>query len=156
MAMQRVADMRDGTRIHHNSQVRRDTLIDFFEDLSRSRGAFLLHDDSFRTRSFTYAEVGRAARGFAGRLAAAGIQKGDKVVVFSENRPEWIVAFWGCLLAGAIVVPIDYRSSPDFLGRVTHIVGAKVVLVGHRCGFCISSTGPRMPFHRTCRSRATT
>ena len=131
MAMRRAADMRDDTRIHHNSQVRRDTLIDFFEDLSRSRGVFLVHDDSFRTRSFTYAEVGRAARGFAGRLTSAGIGKGDKVVVFSENRAEWIVAFWGCLLAGVVVVPIDYRSSPDFLARVTHIVGAKVVLVGH-------------------------
>jgi long-chain acyl-CoA synthetase len=52
------------------------------------------------------------------------------VIVFSENRPEWIVAFWGCLLIGAVVVPIDYRSSPDFLVRVARIVDARVVLVG--------------------------
>ncbi len=32
------------------------------------------------------------------RLHAAGLRKGDAVVFFSENRPEWIVAFWGCLL----------------------------------------------------------
>ncbi len=125
------ARMRERTRIHHNSHVRRDTLIDFFDDLSRKRGAFLLHDDSFRARTFTYADVGRASRTFAARLAAAGIQKGDKVVFFSENRPEWIVAFWGCLLIGVVVVPIDYRSSPDFLARVARIVDAKVVLPGH-------------------------
>jgi long-chain acyl-CoA synthetase len=111
--------------------VRRDTLIDFFEDIVSARGTFLVHDDSFRTRTFSYADVGRASNAFAARLAAAGITKGDKVVVFSENRPEWIVAFWGCLLIGAVVVPIDYRSAPDFLARVATIVGARIILAGH-------------------------
>ncbi len=110
--------------------MRRDTLIDFFDDLSVARGEFLVHDDGFRTRSYSYAEVGRAARGFAARLTAHGLVKGDKVVFFSENRPEWIVAFWGCLLNGVVVVPIDYRASPDFLARVARIVDAKIVLVG--------------------------
>ena len=49
------------------------------------------------------------ARGFAARLHEAGLRKGDTVVFWSENRPEWIAAFWGCLLAGVVVVPIDYR-----------------------------------------------
>jgi long-chain acyl-CoA synthetase len=110
--------------------VRRETLIDFFQDLTAARGDFLVHDDGFRTRTFSYGEVAAAARGFAARLAAAGITKGDKVVFFSENRPEWVVAFWGCLLSGVVVVPIDYRSSPDFLARVARIVSAKAVLTG--------------------------
>jgi long-chain acyl-CoA synthetase len=110
--------------------VRRDTLLDFFADLAAARGPFLVHDDGFRTRTFSYRETARAARGFAATLATAGVGKGDKVVFFSENRPEWIIAFWGCLLVGAIVVPIDYRSSPDFLARVARIVSAKIVLIG--------------------------
>ncbi len=110
--------------------MRRETLLDFFHDLSAARGPFLVHDDGFRSRTFTYEEVGRGARGFAARLTAAGIGKGDKVVFFSENRPEWIIAFWGCLLAGVVVVPVDYRSSPDFLARVGRIVATKLVLVG--------------------------
>ena len=108
----------------------RDTLIDFFHDLSRARGDFLIYDDGFRSRHYRYDEVARAARGFAARLHAHGLRKGDKVVFWSENRPEWIVAFWGCLLGGVIVVPIDYRASPDFLARVSRIVGARIVLVG--------------------------
>jgi long-chain acyl-CoA synthetase len=110
--------------------VARDTLIDFFHDLARARGEFLVHDDGFRSRTHTYTDVGRAARGFAVRLHDAGLRKGDTVVFFCENRAEWIVAFWGCLLGGIIVVPIDYRASPDFLERVSRIVGAKLVLVG--------------------------
>jgi long-chain acyl-CoA synthetase len=108
----------------------RDTLIDFFHDLSRARGDFLIYDDGYRSRHYRYDEVARAARGFAARLRAHGLRKGDKVVFWSENRPEWIVAFWGCLLGGVIVVPIDYRASPDFLARVTRIVSARIVLVG--------------------------
>jgi len=108
----------------------RDTLIDFFADLSHARGEFLVYDDGFRSRGYSYAEISRAARGFAARLHAAGLRKGDKIVFWSENRPEWIVAFWGCLLRGIVVVPIDYRASPDFLARVSRIVAARLVLVG--------------------------
>jgi long-chain acyl-CoA synthetase len=110
--------------------VRRDTLLDFFHDLSLTNGEFLVYDDGFRSRSYSYAEVGRAARGFAARLHELGLRKGDKVVFWSENRPEWIVAFWGCLLVGVVVVPIDYRASPDFLARVASIVAARLMLVG--------------------------
>src|SRR4029079_13991166 len=94
-------------------------------------GKFLVHDDGFRSRSYSYAEVGRNARGFAARLHEAGIRKGDHVVFWSENRPEWIFAFWGCLLAGVVLVPIDYRAPPEFLVRVSGIVKAKLALLGH-------------------------
>ena len=108
----------------------RDTLIDFFRDLSQARGEFLVHDDGFRSRAYTYEDVGRAAGGFAARIQTLGLRKGDRVVFWSENRPEWIVAFWGCLLGGIVVVPIDYRASPSFLARVSQIVDAKLILIG--------------------------
>jgi long-chain acyl-CoA synthetase len=110
--------------------VRRDTLIDFFSDIVGLRGEFLVFDDGYRHRAHTYEDVGRAARGFAARLARAGLKKGDKVVVWGENRPEWVVCYWGCLLAGVIVVPIDYRSAPAFVARVRATVGAPILLVG--------------------------
>jgi long-chain acyl-CoA synthetase len=110
--------------------VQRDTLIDFFRDLVTIRGDFLVYDDGYRRRVHTYEDVGRAARGFAARLGAAGIGKNDKVVFWGENRPEWIACYWGCLIAGAIVVPIDYRSSADFVRKVRRLVEARVVLLG--------------------------
>jgi long-chain acyl-CoA synthetase len=110
--------------------VPRDTLIDFFHDLSRARGDFLVYDNGFRSRTHTYADVARAARSFAASLESLGLRKGDKVVFWSENRPEWVVAFWACLLRGVIVVPVDYRASPEFLARVSRIVSARLVLVG--------------------------
>jgi len=110
--------------------MRRDTLLDFFHDVSAGGGIFFVYDDGFRTRSYTYAETASAARGFAARLQTAGLGKGDKVVFWSENRPEWIIALWGCLLNGSIAVPIDFRASHDFLAHVARIVDAKLLLLG--------------------------
>jgi long-chain acyl-CoA synthetase len=110
--------------------MRRDTLLDFFHDVSARRGEFLVYDDGYRARSYSYAETATAARGFAARLQRMGLGKGDKVVFWSENRPEWIIALWACLLNGSIAVPIDYRASREFLDNVTRIVQAKLLLLG--------------------------
>ena len=110
--------------------MRRDTLLDFFHDVSAVRGEFLVYDDGYRARAYTYADTAHAARGFAARLQSAGLGKGDKVVFWSENRPEWIIALWGCLLNGSIAVPIDYRASHEFLASVARIVDAKLLLLG--------------------------
>ena len=114
--------------------MQRETLIDFFRDLVTIRGEFLVYDDGYRRRGHGYEEVGHAARGFAARLAAAGLSKGDKVVFWGENRPEWIVCYWGCLISGVIVVPIDYRSSSEFVRKVRALVEARIVLVGDDVG----------------------
>src|SRR6516165_2577398 len=116
--------------VYHNSVVARDTLVDFFHDLALARGDFLVYDDGFRSHTLTYRDVGQQAQRFAARLHTIGLQKGDAVVFWSENRPEWIIAFWGCLLRGIVVVPIDYRASPDFLRRVSHIVSARLIVIG--------------------------
>src|SRR5262245_18217797 len=108
----------------------RSTLIAFLEDLSRISGDFLVFDDGYRTWSLTYRDTTDRARAFAARLHAHGIVQGQHVVIWGEIRPEWIVALWGCLLRGVVLVPIDYRASVDFLQRVARIVDARAVLGG--------------------------
>lgn len=98
-----------------------------FADLSAE---FVHYDNGYRTRKYTYAQVSRAAKRFAARLRERGISKGDKVIFWSENRPEWIAAFWGCLLAGVIIVPIDYRSAIRFVRHIADIVSSRLILVG--------------------------
>jgi long-chain acyl-CoA synthetase len=110
--------------------MRRDTLLDFFDDLAALRGEFLVYDNGFRSWTYTYGQVAAAARGFAARLVAAGVGKGDTVIFWAENRPEWVAALWGCWLQGVVAVPIDYRASADLLRRVAAIVSARVVLLG--------------------------
>ena len=113
----------------------RESLIDFFQDFADLPAEFLVHDDGFRTRTYTYREVASFSRAFAARLNRSGVGPGDKVVFYSENRPEWVMALWGCLLAGVIAVPIDYRSNADFVRRIAGIVEAKAILTGTEVDF---------------------
>jgi long-chain acyl-CoA synthetase len=110
--------------------VARETLLDCFDELARIPGPYLVYDDGFQVRRHTYAEVAAAARGVSARLAAAGIGAGDHAVLWSENRPEWVVAFWGCVRRGVVIVPVDARTSAEFVGRVARLTGARVVMVG--------------------------
>ena len=110
--------------------MKRDTLLDFFADFADLPDLFLVYDDGFRVEQRSYRQTAQAARALAVRLREADVRKGDKVVIWSENRPEWIAAFWACLLTGAIVVPVDYRASSGFLLRLRDKVQARVVWIG--------------------------
>jgi long-chain acyl-CoA synthetase len=75
-------------------------------DMSLGHGdaTFLVYEDE-RT---TFAEHYRAACTLAHRLRTTfGIEQGDRVAIIMRNLPEWVVAFWGATLAGAIVVPLN-------------------------------------------------
>src|SRR3990172_9407458 len=108
----------------------RETLIDFFDDFSNKQGEFIVYDDGYRSWNCTYRDVVISAKAFSLKLRAENFKKGDKVIFWSENRAEWVVAFWGCVLAGVVVVPIDYQASLDFLLRVQQIVKARLILIG--------------------------
>ena len=112
----------------------RRTLLDFFADVTSDTATaaapFLVYDDGYRTWTWTYGELGAAAHACAVRLRSAGIAAGSAVAIWSENRPEWIAALWGALLEGVVVVPIDYRTSAEFLLKVSEIVDARAILVG--------------------------
>ena len=112
----------------------RRTLPDFLADVisnpSTAAADFLVYDDGYRTWTWTYAQLADRARAFAARLASSSIHPGEAVAIWSENRPEWIAALWGCLFEGVVLVPIDYRASPEFLLKVASIVDAKAIVVG--------------------------
>ena len=108
----------------------RDTLLDFFADFEAIDDRFLVWDDGYRTHQQSYRDVSRAARGFAAKLHQSGIGKGAKVILWGENRPEWVAALWGCLLEGVVAVPIDFRSTADFVKRIAAIVEARAILAG--------------------------
>ena len=108
----------------------RDTLLDLFAERQLIERPFLVYDDGYRQWTFSPRQVAEGAHAFAARLRAAHITAGEKVILWGENRPGWIIALWGCLLEGVLAVPIDYRSSPAFVDRVAAIVGAKAIVAG--------------------------
>jgi long-chain acyl-CoA synthetase len=79
---------------------------------------------------WSYAQLARTACQFARELELRGVGKGDRVVFWGENGPEWIAAFFGCLLRGAVAVPLDEQSAPNFVDRAQRQVEAKLLLLG--------------------------
>lgn len=108
----------------------RSTLLDFFADVSALASDFLVYHDGYRAHRYSYRDVSEAARTFGRRLHAGGVRADDKIIFWGENRPGWIMALWGSLMRGVVIVPIDYRASEDFLWRVTETVKARVVIIG--------------------------
>jgi long-chain acyl-CoA synthetase len=98
----------------------------------------------YRTESFTYGEVMEMAFAFAGKLPARGVAKGDRVMLWGANCAEWVAAFFGCVLSGVIVVPIDDGSAPDFAMRVFHQVEAKLLVGSRRHGHECAAAGDSM------------
>jgi long-chain acyl-CoA synthetase len=60
-------------------------------------------------RSLTYREALAKVEAAARKLRSLGIGRGDKVAITGKNSPEWAVAYFAVLTAGAVVVPIDYQ-----------------------------------------------
>lgn len=61
----------------------------------------------------TYADVRARAAAVAERLARAGVERGDRVLLAGQNHPAWPIAFFGILLAGATAVPLDAAIDAD-------------------------------------------
>ncbi len=77
----------------------------------------------------TYGELDKLVDRFAAGLQQMGIKKSDRVALYMPNCPQYVIAYYGCLRAGAIIVPCN----PLYVGReVEHLVndsGAKVMFV---------------------------
>ncbi len=67
---------------------------------------------------WTYVKLSNQIKRLANGLVAAGIGKGDRVLMFAENRPEWIAACLAAIQVGAVVVPIDVQLGEKALGHV--------------------------------------
>lgn len=106
-------------------------LLTFLDDCKRrSRETAFVHHRNLRTARWSYGKLRSAAFQFARELEQRNIKKGDRVLFWGENSAEWIAAFFGCLLRGAIVVPLDRHSAPAFARRVHAQVDARLLLKG--------------------------
>jgi long-chain acyl-CoA synthetase len=89
----------------------------------------LSHTPRYRTEVWTYDRLLAESELFAIRLQNHGIVKGDRLVLWAPNSPWWVAAFFGALRLGAVVVPLDIRSSPDFVSQVVAQSGPRLVLL---------------------------
>ena len=77
----------------------------------------------------SHADVLRRARCLSLGLTALGVQRGDRIGIMSENRPEWAIADWACLGGGMTDVPIYPTLPADQIVHPLNDSGAVVLFV---------------------------
>ncbi len=85
------------------------------------------HDNDFK--SLSWKEVESLVKAVSRSLLDIGILKGDRVVILSENRPEWQIADLAIMAIGAITVPVYTTSTTQDYSHVINHSGARCMII---------------------------
>jgi long-chain acyl-CoA synthetase len=102
------------------------TLPEMFNASVAQHGGAVLTD--FLGARLTYAEIGVKAERFAAALIGGGLAKGDRIGLYLPNVPDYLIAYYGALKAGAIVVNMSPLYSRAELAHQTADCGARIVV----------------------------
>ena len=107
----------------------RRNLLSLVENFGRfARDVAVVETCGYRREKLTYGELATHARIWSHALGGRGVRPGDRVLLWGANSAEWVACFWGILLRGGIVVPMDPRASPDFVERAIKDASAKLIV----------------------------
>lgn len=76
----------------------------------------------------TYRQLWQRAARVAGGLHAAGLRRGERVGLRYPAGPDWVLAFWGTLMAGGVPVAVNTRSAAPEIEFVLSDAGVKLDL----------------------------
>lgn len=125
----------------------RPNLATLLDDLRRfGRDTAVVQYAGNRRRVTTYNEIAKIAGRFATLLTRRGIEPGDRVLLWAENSAQWIAAFYGCMLRGVLVVPLDSYGTPDFAKRVAADVQPSLVVGDAVLLKTLPENWPDLPF----------
>ncbi|MGH7783567.1 MAG: AMP-dependent synthetase/ligase, partial [Candidatus Binatia bacterium] len=85
-----------------------------------------------RKEQYTFEDVRELTLRVAGFLAEKGIQYGDRIMLFSNNMPEWGISYFGILKAGATAIPIDPASSVEEIVNFARAGEAAAIIVSQK------------------------
>jgi fatty-acyl-CoA synthase len=85
----------------------------------------------YQGREVGYAELWQKVLALAGYLQQrAGVKKGDRVLLYMQNSPQWIISYYAILRAGAVVVPVNPMNRTGELEYLVTDTGGSVMLIG--------------------------
>jgi long-chain acyl-CoA synthetase len=82
----------------------------------------------FGERTFTFSELERLTNQAANGLKAIGVTKGDRVTLFGQNSPEWVISYAGIAKAGGVINPVNAMLTAEELAYVVKDCGARVLI----------------------------
>jgi long-chain acyl-CoA synthetase len=139
------------TRGRPRSLPRYRSLIDLLERAAERYGsapALIARKPSGERSTVTCRELRDNVRRAGLLLAQRGVRPGDRVLLISENSPDWVLGYFAILSAGAIAVPLDYLISPEELAPIARIAEPRAALrsaaVGRRLGGALKESAAKL------------
>src|SRR5579863_686963 len=84
---------------------------------------------------FTWREVLNQSRRMAAHLQSLGLQRGDRIAIFSKNSAHWLMSDFAILLAGGVSVPLYPTLAPGTVRQILEHSGCKLLFVGKLDGW---------------------
>jgi len=97
----------------------------------KNNPAFSLISEGKILRQVTYERMGYLSKQISSALKQLGIEKGNRVLLLSDNCPEWPVAYFGIALAGAVSVPLLTGFSSEQIEHIAVHSGISAICLNH-------------------------
>ncbi len=91
------------------------------------REAFRMKEGG-EVRAVTYSQLSERTRQLSSYLMEKGVKQGDRIAILSESRPEWGIAFFGSVRAGATIVPLDIKLTETELVSILSDCRPKAII----------------------------
>ena len=105
-----------------------ETVLDIVRNFKEYEKVAMVNKTGYRTFRTTYAQLFEKVAKTAALLEKLHIKKGDKLILWGYNCPEWATVFLAAASKGVIIVPIDNMALPEHVKRIHEIVSAKLVV----------------------------
>jgi long-chain acyl-CoA synthetase len=106
-----------------------ETLSELFLTFdSRGDSDCLIYRSGVRRIVFSYKRLVELSLAMNRWLAEQGVGRRDRVLLWGPNSPWWVVAFWGIVIRGGVVVPVDFMSGRDRAESIARLTGARLVI----------------------------
>ena len=128
-----------------------DNLVQMFLTRAREKGdaPFLWAKREEQWTPISWSDAERQVIAFATSLRRIGLDAGDRVMLVSENRPEWLIADLGIMAAGCVTVPTYTTNTTRDHAHVLGNSGAKAVIVSSQK--LAKTLVPAVLFESNCR-----
>jgi long-chain acyl-CoA synthetase len=107
----------------------------FFSIVDRNQSCVVKYQVSDEWKTISAADFYRDVVGVSRTLRDWGVSKGDRVAILSENRPEWAIADFACLLIGAVVVPVYATLTEEQTAFILRDSGVRIAFVSSQKQF---------------------
>jgi crotonobetaine/carnitine-CoA ligase len=98
-----------------------------------------------RNKPLSFSQVNRSVNRLAHGLARLGVEKDEKVVIFSRNSVDFLLSWFALAKLGAVQAPINSSYKGSFLEHQTNLAGARIMIVDRNLAGVVAASEKRLP-----------